>query len=268
MSPITFLYYNSKYDIHFSLQLAFCFFYAMYQHRLWIIFLLSFYFTFEKTSAFFYLGEEDFIFTLPKDPPLLTEKMKGLLRGLKYISNMFDEKEPEMQIGLPTDVKHVAHIGMDGPSANKPSWMSEFNSAPELSSVPLNGNPQVKQPSAAGNHDSLPPLANEKQKKQRRKPSIGNGSPTGSPKGIEKHSRRHRSSNLSIESPGRDSSCHGRRHQNSSRGSDSSSQELPDVTRGSRRKKPKGSSGGSEGSTSSTRSKGPSSLPDIMELES
>lgn len=28
-----------------------------------------------------------------------------------------------MQIGNPTDVKHVAHIGMDGPSANKPSWV-------------------------------------------------------------------------------------------------------------------------------------------------
>lgn len=85
--------------------------------------------------------------------------MKGLLRGFRYISQIFgeylnfslnprfffssefshvnmmlnnrkafdnfaeDEKEPEMQIGLPTDVKHVAHIGMDGPSANKPSWV-------------------------------------------------------------------------------------------------------------------------------------------------
>ena len=84
--------------------------------------------------------------------------MKGLLRGLRYISQIFgmevlslmvlvhqtnswqnkqsymmcsflgvidrnfncvadnDEKEPEMQIGYPTDVKHVAHIGWDGPS--------------------------------------------------------------------------------------------------------------------------------------------------------
>ncbi|KAE8685345.1 Ypt/Rab-GAP domain of gyp1p superfamily protein isoform 1 [Hibiscus syriacus] len=33
-----------------------------------------------------------------------------------------------MQIGLPTDVKHVAHIGWDGPSTvqSKPSWMNEF----------------------------------------------------------------------------------------------------------------------------------------------
>lgn len=34
-----------------------------------------------------------------------------------------DEKEPEMQIGIPTDVKHVAHIGWEGPSATTPSWV-------------------------------------------------------------------------------------------------------------------------------------------------
>lgn len=35
-----------------------------------------------------------------------------------------EEKEPEMVIGFPTDVKHVAHIGMDGPSNAPPSWVS------------------------------------------------------------------------------------------------------------------------------------------------
>ncbi|KAA3474920.1 CRIB domain-containing protein RIC7-like [Gossypium australe] len=58
-------------------------------------------------------------------------KMKGLLKGLRYISEIFEnEKEPEMQIGLPTDVKHVAHIGWDGPSSvnSAPSWMNEFKS--------------------------------------------------------------------------------------------------------------------------------------------
>lgn len=85
-------------------------------------------------------------------------KMKGLLKGLRYISQIFgeylyfkpltnreilpwgsictiyfpilinaeEEKEAEMQIGNPTDVKHVAHIGWDGPSAsidNSPSWV-------------------------------------------------------------------------------------------------------------------------------------------------
>ncbi|MBA0763968.1 hypothetical protein Gotri_013357 [Gossypium trilobum] len=60
-------------------------------------------------------------------------KMKGLLKGLRYISQIFDDEDqqPEMQIGLPTDVKHVAHIGADGPSVNSnaPSWMNEFKSA-------------------------------------------------------------------------------------------------------------------------------------------
>lgn len=37
--------------------------------------------------------------------------------------NFADEKEEEIQIGFPTDVKHVAHIGWDGPSANGPSWV-------------------------------------------------------------------------------------------------------------------------------------------------
>ncbi|KAK8654193.1 hypothetical protein V6N13_128166 [Hibiscus sabdariffa] len=55
--------------------------------------------------------------------------MKGLLKGLKYLTHIFESpKEPEMQIGMPTDVKHVAHIGWDGPSTvqSKPSWMNEF----------------------------------------------------------------------------------------------------------------------------------------------
>lgn len=84
------------------------------------------------------------------------KKMKGLLKGLRYISQIFgvkletlisieialfqmdcscsyclefiteNEKEAEMQIGLPTDVKHVAHIGWDGPAVNSPSWVT-FN---------------------------------------------------------------------------------------------------------------------------------------------
>ncbi|KMZ64737.1 CRIB domain-containing protein RIC7 [Zostera marina] len=57
-------------------------------------------------------------------------KMKGLLKGLRYISHIFEpaEKEQEMQIGNPTDVKHVAHIGSDGPATNPPAWMDEYKS--------------------------------------------------------------------------------------------------------------------------------------------
>jgi hypothetical protein len=47
-----------------------------------------------------------------------------------------DGKEPELQIGFPTDVKHVAHIGWDGPSttttnnnnaAAAPTWVSQHH---------------------------------------------------------------------------------------------------------------------------------------------
>ncbi|XP_010558854.1 PREDICTED: CRIB domain-containing protein RIC1-like [Tarenaya hassleriana] len=58
---------------------------------------------------------------------MATTTMKGLLKGLRYITQIFDEeKEPEMQIGLPTDVKHVAHIGSDSPSVTTPTWMNDF----------------------------------------------------------------------------------------------------------------------------------------------
>uniref|UniRef100_A0A0E0CSW6 CRIB domain-containing protein n=1 Tax=Oryza meridionalis TaxID=40149 RepID=A0A0E0CSW6_9ORYZ len=58
-------------------------------------------------------------------PPVEPVKMKGLLKGLRYISQIFDPsvKEPEMQIGNPTDVKHVAHIGWDNASVTAPSWV-------------------------------------------------------------------------------------------------------------------------------------------------
>ncbi|CAF1923635.1 unnamed protein product [Brassica oleracea var. botrytis] len=70
-------------------------------------------------------------------------KMKGLFKGLRYISQIFEnEKEPEMQIGTPTDVKHVAHIGWDGgsPNQNSPSWMNDFNASGGYSSSPLGNN--------------------------------------------------------------------------------------------------------------------------------
>ncbi|KAG2405918.1 CRIB domain-containing protein [Vigna angularis] len=64
-------------------------------------------------------------------------KVKGLLKGLRFISQMFDEKDSDIQIGHPTDVKHLAHIGWDGqgPSDNNPTWMNEFKSVPGNSSA-------------------------------------------------------------------------------------------------------------------------------------
>lgn len=41
-------------------------------------------------------------------------------------------KEREMEIGYPTDVKHVAHIGWDGPSGSAPSWVRSSPQNPIL----------------------------------------------------------------------------------------------------------------------------------------
>ncbi|KAH0436318.1 hypothetical protein IEQ34_026422 [Dendrobium chrysotoxum] len=72
--------------------------------------------------------------SLPKgSSSFLTTKMKGIFKGFKFISQIFVFKEPEMVIGYPTDVKHVAHIGYSS-SSNIPSWMAEFNTASDFSS--------------------------------------------------------------------------------------------------------------------------------------
>ncbi|ESQ47487.1 hypothetical protein EUTSA_v10021600mg [Eutrema salsugineum] len=99
----------------------------------------------------------------------MTSPMKGLLKGLRYIARIFeDEKEPEMQIGKPTDVKHVAHIGWEGPSATTPSWMHEYKS------------PMAE---AKGSSNKKPASSGERQRnKGRRKSSTGtNNSPAESP---------------------------------------------------------------------------------------
>ncbi|KAL8208394.1 hypothetical protein R6Q57_007806 [Mikania cordata] len=51
-------------------------------------------------------------------------KVKGFFKGLKDISNIFDgDEDEEIQIGMPTDVKHISHIGVDGPATESPSWV-------------------------------------------------------------------------------------------------------------------------------------------------
>ncbi|KNA08367.1 hypothetical protein SOVF_163160 isoform A [Spinacia oleracea] len=63
----------------------------------------------------------------------MTTKIKGMCKGsFKYISNIFVVKEREMEIGLPTDVKHVAHIGWDGPDGTTPTWMTEFGTGSDI----------------------------------------------------------------------------------------------------------------------------------------
>ncbi|XP_057781596.1 CRIB domain-containing protein RIC7-like [Salvia miltiorrhiza] len=78
----------------------------------------------------------------------MSTKMKGLFKGLRYISQIFDEeqqKEQDIQIGLPTDVKHVAHIGWDGPasanSGDSPSWMKDMGPSTPGIAAPFDSKP-------------------------------------------------------------------------------------------------------------------------------
>ncbi|EXB93725.1 hypothetical protein L484_000123 [Morus notabilis] len=194
----------------------------------------------------------------------MATKVKNLLKGLRYISQMFDEKEEEIQIGFPTDVKHVAHIGCDGPSANMPSWMNEFRSPSEITSGPLESIGQLSSKDTTNRNEIS---------RSRRHYSTNLGSPVSSPtkRGFDgsKHSRRRRSKDGSMGSPARDSSGssrHSRRQQKSNLGPEISNQDQPAIPKSSRRKK--GSTeGGSTKSTRSSRSEGENSLTDNQFLD-
>ncbi|XP_074268621.1 CRIB domain-containing protein RIC7-like [Silene latifolia] len=187
----------------------------------------------------------------------MSKNMKGLLKGLRYISQIFEEgeEEKEIQIGFPTDVKHVAHIGWDGPSVTSPSWMDDFKSTPGNASSNGDTNRNVEE-ADWGSQDSttkksvrdspgrdLPSLP----KSSRRQPSVDSigstDSPLGSPTQKTRSSRRR--------SKQKDQST------NSPRGGESSSQSLPNIPKKSRRKKSKDSEDGSvRSSTSKSKEKG------------
>ncbi|XP_077242183.1 CRIB domain-containing protein RIC10-like [Tasmannia lanceolata] len=76
-------------------------------------------------------------------------KIKGIFKGMKYFSQIFVYKEHEMEIGFPTDVKHVAHIGWDSTSSNGPSWMNEFKTTSDFSSTSLNNMIESRDPNGA-----------------------------------------------------------------------------------------------------------------------
>ncbi|KAG8658551.1 CRIB domain-containing protein RIC1-like [Manihot esculenta] len=190
--------------------------------------------------------------------------MKGFLKGFRYVSHMFDEKEPEIQIGFPTDVKHVAHIGCDGPSASKPSWMNEFQSAPQISNGTANCMEELQNLSVV--QRSLDVSQGEKPKRKSRRSTNTADSPLGSPdrrsnegsrhsrretfsvdtnspfSSPPRNSRRNRSSNISMDSPGRDSPIGNhtsKRQTNSNLPLESPARDQPSIPKHSRAKKSK-----------------------------
>ncbi|CAJ1838870.1 unnamed protein product [Sphenostylis stenocarpa] len=76
---------------------------------------------------------------LPK--PNVAAGIQRIIKGIKNLSQLFfykeevEEMEPEMEIGYPTDVKHVTHIGIDGSTItnNVKGW--DNLKAPELLSL-------------------------------------------------------------------------------------------------------------------------------------
>ncbi|XP_009800458.1 CRIB domain-containing protein RIC6-like isoform X2 [Nicotiana tabacum] len=193
----------------------------------------------------------------------MATKVKGLLKALG-ISQIFEgEKEAEMQIGLPTDVKHVAHIGWDGPSVESPSWMKEFKEPGKFHTAPLgppldpNDHPDIKFVSQDANqkyknaNSSLPDDQPEVSKTSRRHSSseTGTGSAT-SPKKESKSRRRH----TKEPSDGSRSSRHSRPGSGDG-GSDSPARDLPDIPKKTRRKKSKEDGGVGSGSSRTSKSK-------------
>ncbi|KAL2325142.1 hypothetical protein Fmac_024200 [Flemingia macrophylla] len=89
-------------------------------------------------------------------------QMKGLLKGLRYISQIFDEEEEnkEIQIGFPTDVKHLAHIGCENAKAAAPSWMTEFKESADQPNSDSNNNEKeikkVRKPRARSTEGQSP----------------------------------------------------------------------------------------------------------------
>ncbi|KAI3798077.1 hypothetical protein L1987_33346 [Smallanthus sonchifolius] len=172
--------------------------------------------------------------------------MKGFFRGLKCIFDTDNEKEPEIQIGAPTDVKHVAHIGCDGPSTPAPSWMNEYQGGSESQPGDTNagskGKPQSRWDRAHGSGGGTTDSTSRPHKtKQAKRSTHGNES--------SHHKPRKNKSNTSEASVNESSRT--RRLKNSLLGSESRATET-DVKR-TRKKQGEGTT-----RSSKTRNKDPS----------
>nr|GEU97271.1 hypothetical protein [Tanacetum cinerariifolium] len=72
-----------------------------------------------RTTSIDNIMKNSFRFLAPSKPNVsirlqrLTKTIKCLSQSLVFKENM-DDGQTEMEIGLPTDVKHVAHVGFDG----------------------------------------------------------------------------------------------------------------------------------------------------------
>ncbi|XP_054822569.1 CRIB domain-containing protein RIC10-like [Prosopis cineraria] len=205
----------------------------------------------------------------------MTTKVKGLFKGLKNnITNIFEEKEDgeEIQIGFPTDVKHVAHIGLDSPSANTPTCMTTMNSsaseAPELSAAAAAGVNSSEIPQGNSNNmkgEAIRSIKEIPRSKPAKDTSLN--SPTRRGSDEQKHVRRHRHTNTdpSSDSSTRGSSRTSRRHRSTNQARELSSEDMAAeaaAPKQHRRRKSKTSNGDGSMKSSRRSSKG-NSLTEI-----
>lgn len=87
---------------------------------------------------------------LPLPKPNISAGIQKVIKGFKSLSYLFqfhkeddddgdEEDEIEMEIGFPTDVQHVAHIGWDGFNnsvTGSNASMKSWDKGPDLLSLP------------------------------------------------------------------------------------------------------------------------------------
>lgn len=145
-------------------------------------------------------------------------------------------KKQEIQIGGPTDVKHLAHVGCDGPAQESPSWMKGYGTPDQFASSDLSDGPEwVSEDSG--------------QKVSRRDK-------------IKARHRRHRSvENMNSESKEATKARQPRRHHTrGAEGRHARDEALPEVPKRTRKKKPKDGSGDEASKVS--KSKAPDDITD------
>ncbi|XP_042483525.1 CRIB domain-containing protein RIC4-like [Macadamia integrifolia] len=99
---------------------------------------------------------------LPRPKPNISAGLQRLIKSFKSFSQIFlykDEVE-EMEIGFPTDVKHVTHIGWDSSATTNPLKGWDNLKAPEMLSLPNISLRQFELAMAAqaDDHHAPPPL--------------------------------------------------------------------------------------------------------------
>ncbi|XP_076883723.1 CRIB domain-containing protein RIC4-like [Bidens hawaiensis] len=90
---------------------------------------------------------------------LILETFKGFTRILKYRDVEEIEMEKELEIGYPTDVKHVTHIGYDGSMTTNPIKNWENIETPEIQSFPSISLKQFEHAMAAQSENNQPVLS-------------------------------------------------------------------------------------------------------------